>query len=313
VLSLLTILLMDHGPGTSGGGLSTTSGETLKSGAVRAAYRIDYTQFERLSNQDIRDVVPEVGGDHKHFDALRWTMLQSIEIAFGATDDLELGVTFGSYRGNDLREGHVHGSGTVGFHEWGDVVGSTDPWVSAKWRVSHGPSGHWALFGGVKLPFGDDTERGEGEDEPLEPSLQPGSGTFDVRLGLAWSRWLTENMTLDASAAYTYRSEEDDFKIGDLLLVAAALAYRLNDDLQSFPATSVFLEVAVRHLFENDEDGEEVENSGGTTLFVGPGVRVSFSARVAWDLAVQIPVVQDLNDEQQESLFKVSTGVSFLF
>lgn len=313
MLPLLALLLLDHGPGTSGGGLSTTSGETLKPNAVRASYRIDFTQFERMSNQDIRDITPEVGGDHKHFDALRWAMLQSVEISFGATEDLELGMSIGTYRGNDLREGHVHGSGTLGFHEFGDVGGTTDPWVTAKWRWSRGPSGHFAFFGGVKLPFGSDTERGAGEDEPLEPSLQPGSGTFDVRLGMAWSTWLTEKLTLDASAAYTYRSEEDHFQIGDLVLVAAALAYRLSEDLQTFPSTSLFVEVAARHLFRNDEDGELVRNSGGTTLFVGPGVRVSFSARVSWDLAVQVPVVQELHDEQQETEFKASTGFSFLF
>lgn len=313
MLSLLALLLLDHGPGTSGGGLSTTSGETLKIGSVRVAYRIDYTQFERMSNQDIRDAALEVDGDHAHFDAVRWTMLQTLEISFGATEDLELGASFGSYRANDLREGHVHGDGTLGFHEYGDVTGTTDPWVTAKWRVSRGPSGHWAVFAGVKLPFGDDTERGEGETDPLEPSLQPGSGTFDIRLGLACSRWITESLTLDASAAYTYRTEEDDYQIGDLVLVAAALAWRLTEDMQTFPAASLFLEVAVRHLLRNEEDGEEVENSGGTTLFVGPGLRVSFSARVAWDLALQVPVVQDLHDEQQESLFKFSTGLSFLF
>jgi hypothetical protein len=307
------LTLRDHGPGTSGGGVSTTSGETLKSGAVRAAYRIDYTQFERLSNQDIRDQALEVGGSHAHFDALRWTMLQTLEISFGATDDLELGLTMGNYRGNDLREGHVHGNGTPGFHEWGDVTGATDPWISAKWRFSRGPEGHWAVFGGVKLPFGDDTERGEGEDAPLEPALQPGSGTFDVRLGLAYSRWITERVTLDMSAGYTHRTEEDAFKIGDLALVAAALAYRFAEDMRTFPATSVFLEAAVRQLLRNEEDGENVRNSGGTTLFVGTGLRISFSARVAWDVAVQIPVLQHLHDEQQESLFKVSTGLSFLF
>jgi hypothetical protein len=32
-------------------------------------------------------------------------------------------------------------------------------------------------------------------------------------LGVAYSRWLSERLTLDASAQYTRRTREDDFKV----------------------------------------------------------------------------------------------------
>lgn len=305
----------DHGPGTSGGGLNTRSAETLKPNAFSATMRLDFTRFERLSNDDIEELTRGVSGDHAHFDAVRWSMLETLELAFGAVEDFEVGFSFGYYRANDVREGHLHEDGTYGFHDFGDISGATDTWISAKGRLSKGPGGQFAVFGGVKLPTGDDDETNEGGagNATLEPSLQPGSGTFDLQIGAAYSRWLTEHITLDASASYTWRSEEDDFKIGDLILVGVAAAYRLTEDAGVFPRTSVFAELALRHLFENEEHGEEVSNSGGTVLFAGPGVRVGLSDRFSWDLALQLPVVQELNEPQQWTLHKVSTGITLSF
>jgi hypothetical protein len=307
--------LKDHGPGTSGGGLSTRSAETLPPDAVTASLRFDYTQFDRLSDDVIRARALDVSGDHAHFDAVRWTLLETLEFAFGAAEDFELGLSFGYYRADDLREAHVHGDGSLGFHEYGDVSGMTDTWIQAKGRLFKGPEGQFALFGGIKLPLGDDDEVGEDgtRNQPLEPSLQPGSGAFEVLAGAAYSRWLTERLTLDASLSYARRFEDDGFKIGGLVLFGVAAAYRFTEDMQTFPRPGVFLELLVRHLFENEEDGEEVVNSGGTTLFAGPGVRLAFSPRVSADLAVQVPVVQALNDEQQETAFKGSTGITFSF
>ena len=40
----------DHGPGTSGGGAATQSGETLKPGKFAIEFREDCTEFENLSD-----------------------------------------------------------------------------------------------------------------------------------------------------------------------------------------------------------------------------------------------------------------------
>jgi hypothetical protein len=305
----------DHGPGTTGGGLSTQSGETLRPGSLSLSFRLDYTQFEHLSSSDIQRKTSQVGGHHRHFDALRWSLLETFELAYGITDDFQMGFSFGYYRGDDLREGHIHEDGSYEFHEHGDVSGMTDQWITGKYRLFKGPDGHFSVLGGVKLPFGDDDEVGEGGNgnAPLDAALQPGSGAFDAMLGVAYSRWLTERMTLDTSLQYTLRTEDDDFKIGDLITFGTAVAYRLTEKVDTFPQVSVFLEANVRHLFPNEEDGEKVHNSGGTALFLSPGVRVGISKNASISLAVQVPVIQELHDEQQETDFKVVAGVSFGF
>jgi hypothetical protein len=311
-------LRRDHGPGTSGGGVATQSGEVMKPGAVSLDFRIDYTQFEQLSENDIRRRTFNVGGaSHQHFDAARNTALETFSLSYGATENLQIGFSFGYYYGNDIREGHLHGNGSYGFHDFGDVKGMTDHWITAKYRVARGEEGEgsFSVLAGVKLPFGDNDQAGEDgtSNAPLEASLQPGSGAIDLMIGFAYSRYLTADITLDTSVQYTYRGEANDFKIGDQILFGVAAAYRFTESVLVFPQPSVFLELNVRHLAKNAEHDDKIINSGGTVLFVSPGYRISFSDRVAFTLAIQIPVYQGLNDEQQEALFKVSTGLTFTF
>jgi hypothetical protein len=118
---------------------------------------------------------------------------------------------------------------------------------------------------------------------------------------------------MDTSIAYTYRTRADDFKIGDLILFGFALNYRFTESVQVFPQPSAFLEFNVRHLFRNREGSEVEENSGGTALFVSPGFRIGFSEKVSLTIAIQIPVVQALHEEQQLTKFKVSTGLTLSF
>lgn len=310
-------LRRDHGPGTSGGGIMTQSGEVMKPGTVSFEFRIDYTQFERFTVDEIRAATFAVGDpDHAHFDVLRSSTLETFSLTYGATAELQFGFSFGYYLGNELREGHLHGDGSYGFHDFGDIRGMTDHWITGKYRVHKGEEGgSWAALFGVKLPFGDDDETGRSgtSNVPLEASLQPGSGAVDFMLGAAYSTYLTAEISMDASLQYTLRTEANKFKIGDLVLFGVAASYRFTESVQVFPQPSLFLELNVRHLFRNQEEGQEVINSGGTVLFLSPGFRFGFSERVAFTIAIQVPVVQALNDEQQEALFKVSTGLTFTF
>ena len=70
VLAAVNCARADHGPGTSGGGASTQSGETLKRGKFSIELRTDYTEFENLLSGEIAAKAAKAGG----FD-LRWLRL----------------------------------------------------------------------------------------------------------------------------------------------------------------------------------------------------------------------------------------------
>ena len=167
------------------------------------------------------------------------------------------------------------------------------------------------MIGGVKFPTGkDDVELASGEI--LDPSSQPGSGSYDFQLGLAYSRFLTSQITLDASTIYTFRTEHDGFQVGDRFDFGAAIAYRITESIKTFPQYSVFGEFTGVWLGEDDSDEEgENPNSGGTTLYLSPGLRIRFNEQWSLTTAISIPVMQDLNGEQIETTYKATLAVSW--
>jgi len=298
----------DHGPGTSGGGASTQTAETLKPGKFSIDFRVDYTEFENLSDIEIENKAASAGG----FDLLDRSFLPTLSVSYGVVENLQVGLSIGYYHAINPREAEFD-SGTseteiVTF----DPDGITDLWLTAKYRFYRGPVGQFALFGGVKFPTGKH-EVTNSEGERVEPSATAGSGSFDGMAGIAYSRYLTSRITLDASGHYTFRTEHDDFRLGDRIDGGVAVAYRFTEDIQKFPQFSVFAEANVRHLFKSEEDGGRDPNTGGTVLFLSPGFRIGFCPNASFTVSPQFPVAQDLNGEQLKTDFKINAALTVTF
>ncbi len=312
ILITLTLLAMpyaahaDHGPGTSGGGAFTQSAETMKPGTLSADVRFDYTSFDSLSANDIKSKVARAGG----IDLLDSASLTTLSLGYGVAENFQLSLSLGYYSASgasdvEAEDGELE---TATFNP----DGFTDMVLSGKYRFYRGPLGQFAFIGGLKIPTGRD-EVTNSAGERVEPSATAGSGSWDYVTGLAYSTFLTSRLTLDASALYTFRTEHDDFRLGNRVDAGVALAYRFNDDVKAFPQTSAFVEANLRHLSMSEEGGEDDVNTGGTTFFVSPGFRVRFSPAVAFSLAVQVPLAQDLNGEQLETEYKLSAALSITF
>jgi len=304
LISLLTVTVMaNHGPGTSGGGSSTASGETMKQGGAEVTFRLDYTQFEDITNSEAARLARKAG----EFDALSDSLVATIEAAYGITNDFQLGGQIGYYWGS----GFVSAASENGVdveQATADPEGLTDLWITGKYRILKGKPGHLSVIGGVKLPTGrDDVKLSNGEK--LEPSSQPGSGSYDFQLGAAYSRFLTSQLTIDASAIYTFRTEHDGFEVGDRFDFGTALAYRITESIKAFPQYSELTGVWLGKD-HSDEEGTN-PNSGGTTLYITPGLRIRFNPQWSLTTAISIPIMQDLNGEQIESTYKASLGVSW--
>src|SRR4051812_13615842 len=108
-LPLARLALANHGPGASGGGRSTVSGEVLKAGAFELALREDYSQFEHFS-RSAAIARAEQGGD---FDALSHGFLTTLSFAYGVIPDLEVAATIGYFHGHDFIGAEVEESGEV--------------------------------------------------------------------------------------------------------------------------------------------------------------------------------------------------------
>ena len=261
VLALGAVALANHGPGTSGGGSATISGETLRAGSFDVSIRFDGTWFENISRAEAEQKASESG----EFDALDRSFLYTIGLSHGVTDDFQIGATIGYYKGYNFvdaesEDGEVESSS-------GDPHGVTDLVLTGKYRFLRGPEGNLSAIGGVSFPTGRDDEKLD-NGERLEPSSQPGTGAFGFPFGLAYSRFITSNLTMDVSALYTARLENDHFKVGDRFDAGVAAAYRLTDSIKDFPQVSVFTEATLVWLGKDEEDGDRNPNSGGTTIYI---------------------------------------------
>src|SRR3954452_9083530 len=92
VLAFPFIVRANHGPGASGGGSATISGETLKPGAVEIEVREDYSQFEHFGRNEAVTRAIEGGGS---FDALDHGFLTTVGASVGVVESFQIGANLG--------------------------------------------------------------------------------------------------------------------------------------------------------------------------------------------------------------------------
>lgn len=169
-----------------------------------------------------------------------------------------------------------------------------------------------APFAGLELPTGDDDE--SDAFGRLPASVQPGSGSWDPFGGIVLT-YQTLDFQIDAQAGYKANTEANDFAFGDVGRLDASLQYRLwprelGGGIPGF--LYGVLEANLIHQGKNESAGADDPDSGGTTVFLVPGLQY-VTKRWIIEAAVQIPVVQDLNGTALEKDYVVRAGFRFNF
>src|SRR5437763_14677123 len=85
----------NHGPGASGGGAATISGETLKQGHFELELREDFSQFQQFDRASAAHRAMQ-GGD---FDALNHGFITTASATYGITDNFQMGLSLGYFIG----------------------------------------------------------------------------------------------------------------------------------------------------------------------------------------------------------------------
>src|SRR5689334_16661537 len=85
-LSVVLSVRADHGPGTSGGGASTQSGETMKPGKFSFEVREDYTEFQDISAASAEAKAAKAGS----FDLLDRSFLSTFSVSYGIVENLQV-------------------------------------------------------------------------------------------------------------------------------------------------------------------------------------------------------------------------------
>lgn len=174
--------------------------------------------------------------------------------------------------------------------------GLGDPEVMAIARLLDIGGGAWLLQGsaGGRLPLGAaNPEEGAGMHQ--DQHLQPGSGAWTGIFGLQLLQ-ASGRVPLFFSASYQANgSNEQEFAYGNVFRFNAAAQTALTGSLD------LIAEVNGR-VADYDKFGAEADpNSGGTAVYLSPGLRVRFGVASVRS-QVQIPLVERLHGEQNEKI-----------
>ncbi len=325
--------------GAAGSPINTESAVTLPDGRVSASLRAEYIRYDEFSDRRLAD------SELHSVDALLST---SLGLAWGATDNLTLGVRIPFIQRYNAREAdhHVYEHGddehahTDRIVDLGDPDGLGDATLFGQYRFFQSADArtHVAALFGVKVPTGDTRERAARyRDFPrdrLDAGSQPGSGSWDGLLGVAATRFVGA-LSYDVSLLYSFADTgAQHTNLGDSFSYNAAVSYRLGGDRPATPynlvqthAWDLILEVNGEwrdqeteeaggddgHGDDHDEEGGHANNHGGNLVYLSPGVRYLNKAGWGLALSVGIPVITNLNGTQVEPGYRLVTALNLSF
>jgi hypothetical protein len=222
--------------------------------------------------------------------------------------------------GPELREWNYTGFGDL------TLLGS---WTALRLRAATETPLTLALQGGLKLPTGRrHVARIDGE-EP-EPHARPGTGSTDLLAGLQAVQLVPlptlraggEPTALFASALYMHTTRGTDrHRVGRMLEAHAGIAHPIasrlrltaqvnlrsrgkdHTEAEAVEETAGDHDHATRGRAEIEHEGESHgsgthEDTGGTSVFLSPGLRYELSPRVALSGYAQVPVYRRVNGTQ---------------
>ncbi len=312
--------------GVGGGGagpINTVSADTLPEGLWSLSMRLELIDLQTFSNAELAQFAADDVDAHSA-DRL---VVPSLGVAYGVTDDLTVGARLPFVSMQDVREPSMDG-GTPGSAALGDSEGLGDVTLFAEQRLAHededGPA--WALLAGLKLPTGADREHTD-EGGLFQAEHQPGSGSVDPLLGVAVTRHWGRH-SVSANALYTLVTQGSQrTDLGDVLQVNVGWAYQLGGEEPHVHADGtvhehhhddgttwdLVLELNGVRRARQAMDGASDENSGGTRLFLAPGVRCNAGGRWSAFASVGVPLAEHVHGAEHETDAQAVGGLGFAF
>lgn len=169
------------------------------------------------------------------------------------------------------------------------------------------------LFG-FKLPTGTYTEKGTSTDPtapgpvPIDRGLQPGTGTTDVIAGAYYTNVLNYNWGYFAQAIFqTALYSTDKYRPGTGLNLNVGMRYL------GFSSFFPQLQVNFRAVKRDSGANADTVSTGGTLLYLSPGIDVPVTSHLSAYGFVQLPVYQNVNGVQLAPRFTTSIGVRYAF
>jgi hypothetical protein len=256
-----------------------------------------------------RERVP-VGALPRHHDEVR-TLNRNLVATLDYSITSDWGVTVQA-PWVDRRHWHIHNHHGAQLPQSWDFSDLGDMRVIARHGLaSDGESlNTHGVIAGLKLPTGE-TDVTNADGDPAERTLQPGSGTTDLIAGMYLNgpmNFGTQIATgfLQAQIQYPLNAR-DDFRPGNQYLLDLGMAYPLTS------SWSGLLQLNAQ-IKDRDRGGEaEAEDSGGSFLWLSPGLSYTLTRSAKLYGFVQLPLYQRVNGIQLTAGWTAAAGASWRF
>ena len=141
-----------------------------------------------------------------------------------------------------------------------------------------------------------------------------GSGSWDLFAGLVLTHQTLKDQ-IDSQLSVRFNNQANGFEAGDEARWDLSWQHRLwPRELKGGVPGFLYgvLESNLVYQGKNAVNGVKDADSGGTTLFLAPGLQYVTKRWIA-ETAIQLPVVQDLNGTALENDYIVRAGIRFNF
>jgi len=176
------------------------------------------------------------------------------------------------------------------------------------------PARNLAVIAGLKLATGSHTKTGTSTDPgapgavDIDRGLQPGTGTTDAIVGLTYSGSSAPSWDYFVQGLFqTALHSRDDYRPGNGLNLNAGWRYL------GLPSVQPQVQINVRHAGRDSGANADVPSSGGTLLYVSPGLAVPLGNQTSVYGYVQLPLYQDVKGVQLVPRFTASIGLRHAF
>jgi len=168
-----------------------------------------------------------------------------------------------------------------------------------------------SFSGGVKLPTGRTDFMSDGEY--LDSHLQPGSGSTDIVLGTSLL-WSLDRTTIATNILGSFPGTgARGHRFGNYINADLTGRYRILASEDNFSTLAVTLGLCGELRSHETQDGTLVDDSGGSVLYLSPGIQWIASERISFEASYHLPIYHYLGGTQLGESYRMMGGIQYLF
>jgi hypothetical protein len=272
----------------------------------------EYINQDRLyygSNLSSIGAVPEA-----HDEVSTLNLITAFQLQYGISDRLNVGIVVPF-----IHREHTHIHHDEGEEEKWNFSGFGDITISGNYTLikpTMDKEIYLGITAGLKIPTGV-TDAVNDNGEAAEVTIQPGTGSYDELIGIDFRYPLVTVPTAEKNVFSTlplilglnYKlagKGTNDYKFGNTLLISAGTAYQITN----YADLTFQINLRNQGYADMGSTGEPRENTGGTWMYISPGLNINLTNNLSLFGIVQLPAYINVHGLQQASPFNTQLGVT---